>query len=76
MRRFMFAVGRALGGAILGLLLAVPSLILLDWAEVTNHVEDEPLRGLIPFLVTLYGCVIAGATIGTWFAWRRARPAT
>ena len=57
-----------LAGAGLGILAGAASsyvaLSILDAVGVTSFVEDEPLHGLIPFLITIWTGPVLGAILG------------
>jgi hypothetical protein len=74
MRRFMIVVLGFVTGIVAGLVVAVPILLGLDALGVMGSEGDPPLTGWIPFVATLYGCVLAGAAVGGVLAWRRTRP--
>jgi hypothetical protein len=63
-------------GAIVGIMAAIPILVTLDIAGVTDSKEDLPLHGVIPFVATLWGCMLLGGITGAVVGWRRSSPSS
>jgi hypothetical protein len=59
-------------GAVGGLVVAVPILVILNIMGMTTSREDLPLHGVIPFIATIYGCALVGSIVGATLAWRRS----
>jgi hypothetical protein len=59
-------------GVIAGLVVAVPILVALNVASITDFREDLPLHGVVPFVATTDGCVFIGGVAGAILGWRRS----
>jgi H+/Cl- antiporter ClcA len=64
MPKFLTVLLGCLLGAVAGLVVAVPILVVLNAADVTTFKEDLPLHGWIPFVATVYGCALVGGVVG------------
>lgn len=72
MRKLLTALFGAVLGAAAGVTVSVPVLLALDAMGITTSREDVPLHGVIPFIVTVYGCGLVGGLLGGLLAWRRS----
>jgi hypothetical protein len=55
MRRLVAVLLGIALGAIVGIMAAIPILVVLNIVGVTGFREDLPLHGVIPFIATLWG---------------------
>jgi hypothetical protein len=76
MRRLVAVLLGIALGAIVGIMAAIPILVVLNIVGVTGFREDLPLHGVIPFIATLWGCTLLGGIAGAVVGWRRSTPAS
>ena len=72
MRKVLTALLGLLLGVAAGLTVSVPIIAVLDAMDITTSPEDLPLHGVIPFIVTVYGCGLVGGVVGAVWAWGRS----